>query len=190
MELDQLWTPVGKEPHTLSIIGSTALFLQCNYARRTKDSDILEVENLNSISTILANLAGKNSKWAIEHKMYIDIVKQGIPFLAPKPIFHEMKEWNKNLKNFKIQILDVADVIVSKLKPFRSQDIDDIREMVLGNFVDHTKLIERFKLAVDSWLMDARASDLSRCIKNLNQIEKDFFFKKPTQIQLPDWIDG
>ena len=101
-----------------------------------------------------------------------------------------MKEWNKNLKNFKIQILDVADVIVSKLKPFRSQDIDDIREMILGNFVDHTKLIERFKLAVDSWLMDARASDLPRCIKNLNQIEKDFFFKKPTQIELPDWIDG
>ena len=45
-ELDGLWTSLPEERIRLPIIGSAALMLQVDYARGTKDSDILETAAL------------------------------------------------------------------------------------------------------------------------------------------------
>lgn len=64
--IDHKWKPLGSEPITLNLIGSTALFLQCNYQRGTKDSDILEVYGIpKKVYAELTKLAGIDSRIAI-----------------------------------------------------------------------------------------------------------------------------
>ena len=53
LELDGQWRVSGKGKIRLPIIGSSSLFLQTNYARGTKDSDVLETED---IPKYIANL--------------------------------------------------------------------------------------------------------------------------------------
>jgi hypothetical protein len=50
-------------------------------------------------------------------------------------------------------------------------------------------LIERFREAVDGYLLDARAEDLPKYIANLHQVERDLFGVPETAIELPNWLD-
>ena len=43
-EIDRLWGRQEEPKIVLRILGSTALFLQTDYARGTKDSDVFETE--------------------------------------------------------------------------------------------------------------------------------------------------
>ena len=63
LDLDKEWKVLEKEPILLSIIGSTALFLQTDYERGTKDTDFLEVEEISEeVSKALLELGGKDSR--------------------------------------------------------------------------------------------------------------------------------
>jgi hypothetical protein len=187
-ELDRVWKPIGKEKIQLHLIGSTALFLSTDYDRGTKDTDILETSEITGVvSQQLEALAGKRSLLSREFRMYIDVVKQGLPFLPQTPIFHEVAI-PTGLKNFLIRTLDPVDVVVSKLNPFRPQDVEDIQFLVNKKFVSHENLLERFKLAIDYYSIDARAEDLPIYIRHLNQVERNMFFVPESKIDLPDWI--
>jgi hypothetical protein len=41
------------------------------------------------------------------------------------------------------------------------------------SLIDHARLVERFRSAVDVFSGDARAEDLPAYVKNLNRIERD-----------------
>lgn len=188
LDLDKEWKVLEKEPILLSIIGSTALFLQTDYERGTKDTDFLEVEEISEeVSKALLELGGKDSRLHKRHRLYLEIVKRPIPFLPPHPNFIPYD--SLSLKNFKLQILDVVDVVVSKLKPFRFQDLNDIREMVKRHLVDPDKLLERFLLAKERWLIDARAPKLKSYIENLHEVQRELLLVPETPIELPDWIE-
>lgn len=45
-DIDQSWVADGPDKVTLRIVGSSALFLQTDYRRGTKDSDVLETAEL------------------------------------------------------------------------------------------------------------------------------------------------
>jgi hypothetical protein len=187
-DLDRDWEPTQKGKIPLSIIGSAALFLQTDYDRGTKDSDILETPAISSeISQKLRALAGKDSPLFKKYRVYMDIVKVGIPFLPQKPIFHTVPEL-KGLTNFSVQVLDIVDVAVSKLKPFRPRDVEDIEFLVSKKLISHKKLLERFHMVVDFHSMDARAEDLPKFVQNLNRVERDMLFVPESKIDLPDWI--
>ncbi|MBI4124686.1 MAG: hypothetical protein HY466_01980 [Deltaproteobacteria bacterium] len=188
-EMDERWNSTGKNRIGLPIIGSTALFLQSSYDRGTKDSDVLEVVGLTEqIKKTLLSLAGPGTRLAKRHKIHLDIVGQGIPFLPHPPLFHPLEKLNRQVKNFQIEVLDITDVVVSKLKTFRAQDVDDIRAMVLLNFVDARKLVQRFLAAKEYWLMDARSEELPQYIQNLNTVLRDFLEAEEIEIELPPWI--
>lgn len=78
---------------------------------------------------------------------------------------------------------------MSKLKRFNANDRDDIRAMVERGLVPHGALVARFEEAIDANVMDARAEDFPRYVRNLNAVERDDFFLPPTTIELPSWID-
>lgn len=78
---------------------------------------------------------------------------------------------------------------MSKLKRFNANDRDDIRAMVERGLVPHGALVARFEDAIDANVMDARAEDFPRYVRNLNAVERDDFFLPPTTIELPSWID-
>ena len=60
--------------------------------------------------------------------------------------------------------------------------------MIVADHVPHALLIERFRLAVEMFSMDARADELPRYVRNLHQAERDLFGVEETEIELPDWI--
>lgn len=51
-DLDLNWNPLGDEPIGLSVIGSTALFLQTDYQRGTTDTDFMEIQEISKASQI------------------------------------------------------------------------------------------------------------------------------------------
>lgn len=185
-EVDRKWKPLGGEPVLLRIIGSAALMLQTDFERGTKDGDILEADEITStVKAQLLALAGPKTDLHDKYRMYIDVVLKAILFWPQGPVFHPVP---LQLKNFTVEVLDVTDVVVSKLKPFRQSDIDDIKAMSVRKLLEHKRLINRFESAVDRFSADARAEDLPRFIKNLNSIERDILGVSESVIDLPDWM--
>ncbi len=172
----------------MRIIGSAALMLQAGYERGTKDSDILEAADLaGPVREKLLALAGKGSKLHTKYGLYLDIVGEALPFLPQKPLFHPFVGL-KGLKRCQLSVLDIADVVVSKLKRFNANDVTDIRAVLSRGLLPHARLLERFRDAVDCYSTDARAQDLPRYVGNLNTVERDFFNVPESDIELPGWV--
>ena len=184
-EIDARWKPIGEEPITLQIIGSAALMLQTTYERGTKDGDVLESRHGSpKIKEQLLALAGKGTDMNKQFRVYIDMVNRAILFLPQQPIFHPLPKLS--LKNFKIEVLDVTDVVLSKLKRYSSDDANDIRAMAEKKLLDHKKLAARFEAAADWFSTDARADDVPRYLRNLRKVERDILDVPPSKIELPD----
>ena len=67
-------------------------------------------------------LAGVDTPLAIRHRLYLEIVPNGVPFFphAPKWLPHDLE-----LAHFSLEVLGVTDVVVSKLKRFHGDDRDE-----------------------------------------------------------------
>lgn len=190
-EIDRLWEPAQSGKIPLRVIGSGALMLQTDYRRATKDGDIMETLHVTpELKARLARLAGKRTPLHRRTGLYLDIVMSGLPFLPHGPRFHSPGKLNEKLRHFSIEALDVVDVIVSKLKRFSQNDSDDVRAMIDRDLAPHTRLIERFKAAVDGFSMDSRAEDIPRYIRNLHRVERDMFRAPESKIDLPGWMEG
>lgn len=153
---------------TLHIIGCTALVLQTNYDRGTRDSDVLETHELDAASKAhLLELAGPHTVLARRWASYVEVVANGIPFL-PRPA-----TWRRlslrGVTKFQVEVLDVVDVVVSKLKRFHTNDRADIDAMVERGLVTHESLVQRFRNAADVWADGANGP--------------------PSEVDLPDRLD-
>ena len=188
-EIDQKWSHRTSSKVRLHVIGSGALMLQTNYQRGTKDSDIFDTIGLAAeIKQRLLQLAGANTELAKRRRMYIDIVANGIPFLPHPPTWHAIDALNRELAHLEIFALDVIDVVVAKLKPFRANDKADIDEMITRGFVPREHLLARFRSAADEWAYCAFADHLPKYVQNLNEVERDMIGAAETEIELPPWI--
>lgn len=188
-DIDAGWKWPGEGKILLKVLGSAALMLQADYERGTRDGDVLETEQLNAeTQERLVGLAGRDSVLHTRHRIYIDIVKAAIPFLPQVPLWHTLPELSASLRHFDVEVLDVVDVIVSKLKRFNTNDLSDIEAMVDRDLVPHDALIERFRLAVDWFGMDARAPEIPKYVENLHRVERDIYSSEETEIELPSWV--
>lgn len=188
-EIDRRWPhePAGKV--RLSIIGCGALMLQANYERGTKDSDVFEtVELTDAAKQRLVAIAGAGTDLHRRWKLYVDIVANGVPFLPHAPLWHPVPDLNQALVRLDIVVLDVVDVVVSKLKRFHANDQADIDAMVERGLVPHDRLIERFRAAVDEFSGDARAEHLPAYVAHLHRVERDMLGVAESAIGLPSWI--
>lgn len=190
IEVDRAWPQADHGPKVrLSIIGCGALMLQARYQRGTKDGDVFETTDLTeAIKQRLLAIAGPESELFRRHRIYIDIVANGLPFLPHVPIWHPAFDLNPKLDHLELVVLDVVDVVVSKLKRFHANDQSDVEEMVDLGLVPHERLLDRFRAAVDEFSGDARASELPKYIANLHRVERDMLGVPETEIELPRWI--
>ena len=187
-EVDHLWGGPTTTKIRLPIIGCSALMLQANYERGTKDGDVLETDHLTpETRDRLLALAGQGSDLHARHRFYVDLVSGGLPFLPRAPVWHDVPDLNARLTHFRIEVLDVIDVVVSKLKRFHVNDQADIDAMVERDLVPHQRLIARFKAAVEAYEMDARIEELPKYIENLHRVERDMLGVSETDIDLPGW---
>jgi len=187
LELDQKWAGPIDRKIVLRIIGSVALMLQVDYMRGTKDGDVLETVAMNrEIQGRLLALGGEGTALAKKHQIYLDIVHSGLPFLPHPAIYHPMEHLNAVLNHFEVEVLDVLDVVVSKLKRFSLNDRKDIEEMANRGLVDPELLVERFRSALDGSAMSSHADDFPDYVRNLNQVERDWLYTDETPFDLED----
>jgi hypothetical protein len=85
-------------------------------------------------------------------------------------------------------VLDVVDVVVSKLARFHSDDRADVQAMITRGLVDHAALIARFEAAKDVRQYTAHADDLPKYVENLHRVERDYLGVEESEIELPGWI--
>jgi hypothetical protein len=188
-EIDRRWQLASPPKVRLLIIGSGALMFQTNYERGTNDSDVFDTVDLAGESKAhLRQIAGRNTELATRRRMYVDIVPNGIPFLPHPPEWHAIEAVNRELTHLEIFALDVVDVVVAKLKPFRPNDKADIDAMIDLGLVPHDRLVARFRSAADEWAYGASADQLQRYVQNLNTVERDMLDVDETEIELPSWI--
>jgi hypothetical protein len=188
LEVDGRWGDEPPRKIPLRIIGSVALLLGTDYRRGTKDSDVLQTRELSAeVSQRLVTLAGEGTALHVRHGLYVDVVNNGVPFLPHVPAFTPHEALNARLQRFEVHLLDVVDVVVSKLKPFRPSDKADILAMIERDRVPHDLLVERFKSAVDVFWCDARAEELPKYVKHLHQVERDMLLVGESEIELPEW---
>jgi len=188
-DLDAQWTPLSPEPQVLPIIGAGALMLRTRYERGTKDGDILQTRALDDrVKAQLLDLAGPRSKLFIRHRIYVDVIHEALPLLPRKPLWHPL-EPSPGLVHFEVQVLDVVDVVVSKLKRLHADDLADITAMIDLGFVTHVSLLERFREAVEAYQYGAGADALPHCVRNLHRIERDLLMVPESEIELPAWVE-
>jgi hypothetical protein len=189
-DLDARWSSPTPAKIRLRIIGSSALMLQTDYERGTTDSDVLETTDLtDGVRKRMLDLAGEGTTLHQRHRLYIQIVPSGIPFLPQVALYHPLAALNAELRNFDLEVLDVVDVVVAKLKRFHAADRGDIDAMVKEGLVPHQRLVVRFRAAVDYFSGDARAPDLANYVANLHVVERDFLGVAETDVELPEWYD-
>ncbi len=99
-----------------------------------------------------------------------------------------VKARNSKLQNFQTEVLDIVDVVVSKLKRFHANDRSDIEAMVDMGLVPHEELIARFRAAIDFNDMAAYADNYPAFTKNLHRVERDSYGVAETEIELPLWM--
>lgn len=188
-EIDRGWRGSRATKIPLRLIGSAALMLQADYRRGTKDGDVWQTASItDEIKASLIAMAGKGTSLHKRHGIYIDVVANGLPFLPSPPRWHAQGELNATLTTFEVEVLDVVDVVVSKLKRFHANDQSDVKAMIDLDRVPHAQLVERFRTAMDVFTGDARAGQLRGYIANLNRVERDMLGVDETEIELPDWI--
>jgi hypothetical protein len=107
-------------------------------------------------------------------------------FLPQKPVF--LPAPALPLTNFSVEVLELTDVVVSKLKRFNQNDAADIAAMAQKRLLDHKRLVERFEAAVDFHSTSAYAEDFPKAIANLNRVERDYLGVPESAIELPDWM--
>lgn len=189
-DIDKAWGLPARSKVELKILGAGALLLQTGYGGGTKDSDIFETASLTpEIKAHVLELAGSGTKLATRHRMYAEIVANGIPFLRQGALWNPQAALNAQLEHLHIEALDVVDVVVSKLKRLSPSDEDHIEAMIEKGLVSHRALVACFREAVDYWLGDARAEDLPKYVAHLHRVERDAYGVPPTEIELPSWIE-
>lgn len=157
------------------------------YQRGTKDGDVFETRDVTpEVKTRLEEVAGLDSEIHRRRRLYVDIVRNGIVFLPHAPNWSLLRDINSSLKHFELYALDVLDIVVSKLKPFRPRDQDDIQAMVDFGRVPHERLVERFRSAIDE-SGEERRPLLESWVANLNRVERDMMGVPESAIELPHW---
>lgn len=188
-DLDGRWRLDTGRPLTLRLLGSTALILQTDYARGTKDGDILETPEITpAVSAELLALGGQGTALAKRHNLYVEILGAAFPFLPEGPVWHRLAPFEPPLVHFRVEVLDVLDVVIAKLPRFHGTDQKDIAEMVRRGLIVPKRFLERFESAVRRWAMDARAEDLPRVLRNFHRVQRDELFVEESEIELPAWV--
>ena len=116
-EIDLAWRIPASAKIRLRIIGSTALMLQADYLRGTKDSDVLETDALSKdTQDSLLEIAGPDTVVHRRHNLYLDIVRSGLPFLPQVPLCHVLSDLNSSLQHFEIEVLDIVECDLARFR--------------------------------------------------------------------------
>ena len=123
------------------------------------------------------------------HKLYIEIVSSGLPLLPQAPVWLDVPELNQDLNHFRVEVLHVVDVVVSKLKRFTAATARTSRRWSTWPSCLTTGCSIASVPPSISSCSDSRAADLPKYVRNLHRVERDMLGVAETAIELPGWLD-
>lgn len=169
----------------IRVIGAGALDLLTDFSRGTRDHDVIRTEEVGGASARLLEIAGPGSDLAKRHRMFLEFVPPGLPFLPQSPRYLPVPGL-EDLRSIRVRALHPADVAVSKLRPFRAHDEADIAELVRLGVLDHADYLARFRSAVELASLGARLDEMPGIVARFHRIEQDYFGTGPSPIETPE----
>ena len=165
----------GGDPVELYLGGAAAILLVYGGQVATEDLDF--IGEASGLLLELRQLAGKDSKVHRLTNYYLDILPPGL--------FPSAMGWKKrtilakvqSLQHIRLRVLEVHDLIVSKLKRFGSQDQEDIRGLCDRPEFDAGTLLERYREARQMHDHDQR----EKLDRNFHLVETEFLQLQPTE---------
>lgn len=156
-------------------LGGAVMVMHYESVRVTKDFDVVDLPKSLLMQNALATF-GKETKNARELGLYLDAVNPSLPPL-PSGYQSRSEEITGNWKVIRLWKLDPYDLIISKIRVFRTWDQADIRHLlneleIRGQPLNPSILRERFNSAFlwytegDSYRDDAM-ENLERVIKEM-----------------------
>jgi len=177
--------PAGAAKVRLRLLGSVALMYQADYFRGTKDGDVLESAPINqALKEELLGLGGRGTTLAKRHDIYLDIVASGILFLPAATVYRPLTELSESLACFEVEVMDIQDACITKLKRFNANDQADIAAMARLGLLDHLRFRDRFLSAIDHCRGQAFSDDYPKIVRRFNQVERDIFLVQESHINL------
>ena len=159
----------------LVVGGAGALLLAYDPAVATQDIDFIGEKTRDLLR--LSEVAGKGSEIHRLTDYYVDIVPPGW--------FPNAQGWSgraisvdvPGLKHINLKVLELHDLILSKLKRFGSGDRKDIRTLCDRAELDIETLRKRYRLARQFYDYDER----EKLDKNFQLVEVEFLGEQPTR---------
>ena len=155
--------------------GGAAILLAYDGEIATDDVDFIAV--MRDLPSWLVELAGKGSALHRETDYYLDIVAPGL--------FPQEWGWRKRaltietlgLKHIELRVLELHDLILSKLKRFAGKDRDDIRWLCDREEFSIDTLRSRYRNARQMFDFDQQ----EKLDRNFRFVEAEFLALEPTQ---------
>lgn len=124
------------KPQSLYLIGGAAITLAYDHENRTADLDFIDPP------AVIAKKGGDGSALAEKHGISVSPVYE-INFSAPKDWRDKSRLLELGLKNLKIYVASVEDIILGKLARMEPKDFEDIISLYNLNKINPRKLLKR-----------------------------------------------
>lgn len=155
--------------------GGAAILLAYDGEIATDDVDLIAVRK--DLPSWLVELAGDGSALHRETDYYLDIVAPGL--------FPQEWGWRKRalpvetlgLKHVELRVLELHDLVLSKLKRFAGKDRDDIRGLCEREEFNIDTLRARYRNARQMFDFDQQ----EKLDRNFRFVEAEFLALEPTQ---------
>ena len=158
----QLETPV-----TLHCIGGFVVEAVHKSLRKTGDLDYILIHPRDVFQT-LEELAGKQSKLARKHKLYLEQVVGIADY--PEDYKERLRELDLGLKMLHLFVLDPYDLVLSKLTRNVGRDRDDVKALAQQHSLSFSVVSNRYEKEMEPWIPNADRHHLT-----LYEVWKDFF---------------
>lgn len=164
----------GEDRTELLVGGAGALLLAYDGQLATGDVDFIGERT--GVLLELSELAAKNSEIHRLTDYYVDIVPPGWFPNAPGWLGRAVEVHVAGLTHIDLRVLEIHDLILSKLKRFGSGDREDIRSLCDRPELDVDTLRKRYEQARQPYDHDER----EQLDKNFQLVEVEFLAQKPS----------
>lgn len=124
------------QPASLYLIGGGGITLAYDHQNRTADLDFIDPP------AMIIKKAGEGTRLAKKYGIYISPVYE-INFSAPNDWKDKCQLLDLSLKNLKIWVASVEDIILGKLARMEPKDLEDIFSLHVLRRLDARKLLKR-----------------------------------------------
>lgn len=163
-------------PHTLYLSGGAAVVLGYGGIEQTKDVDAVGTRE--PFHEILLTKAGRKSKLHSEMNLFFEVVP---------PIYPWAPGWRDrsipaeaSLEHIQLRLLEVHDLIISKLLRLHAKDRSDIETLTRHETFSPETLVERYRAAREE-LKFYMADKVEKADKNLNVVLEQILGEKPIE---------